>query len=50
MIDHRTGNTRVLGENILVPPNNQGRLTPLYNQGDDGDNPAKDGVSTRSGA
>lgn len=46
MIDHRTGRVRMLGENILVPPNNQGRLTPLYNQGDDGDNPSKGGVST----
>jgi Domain of unknown function (DUF4331) len=46
MIDHRNGKTRVLGENLLVPPNNQGRVTPLYNQGDDGDNPAKEGVSS----
>jgi Domain of unknown function (DUF4331) len=46
MIDHRTGAMRVLGENILVPPNNQGRLTPFYNQGDNGDNPAKEGVSS----
>jgi hypothetical protein len=46
MIDHRDGKSRVLGKNVLVPPNNQGRLTPLYNQGDDGDNPAKEGVST----
>jgi Domain of unknown function (DUF4331) len=29
----------------MVPPNNQGRATPFYNQGDNGDNPAKDGVS-----
>jgi hypothetical protein len=35
----------VLGTGI-VPPNNQGRATPFYNQGDNGDNPAKDGVST----
>ena len=35
----------VLGRGI-VPPNNQGRATPFYNQGDNGDNPAKDGVST----
>ncbi len=31
-----------------VPPNNQGRATPFYNQGDNGDNPAKDGVATRA--
>ena len=30
----------------IVPPNNQGNATPFYNQGDNGDNPAKDGVST----
>ena len=29
-----------------VPPNNQGRATRFYNQGDDGNQPAKDGVST----
>jgi hypothetical protein len=31
-----------------VPPNNQGNATPYYNQGDNGENPAKDGVSTAS--
>jgi hypothetical protein len=30
----------------VVPPNNQGIATPLYNQGDDGSNPAKDGVAS----
>ncbi|MEO1251314.1 MAG: DUF4331 domain-containing protein [Pseudomonadota bacterium] len=39
----------VLGEGkrdgLVVPPNNQGRLTPFYNQNDDGDMPAKEGVS-----
>ncbi len=29
----------------FVPPNNQGNATPSYNQGDNGENPAKDGVS-----
>lgn len=28
-----------------VPPNNQGNATPKYNQGDNGDNVAKDGVA-----
>lgn len=28
-----------------VPPNNQGNATPFYNQGDNGENPAKDGVA-----
>ncbi len=27
-----------------VPPNNQGNATPKYNKGNDGNNPAKDGV------
>jgi Domain of unknown function (DUF4331) len=35
----------VLGKGT-VPPNNQGRATPFYNQGDNGDNPAKDGVAS----
>ena len=29
----------------IVPPNNQGNATPFYNQGDNGENPAKDGVA-----
>lgn len=37
----------VLGEGV-VPPNNQGRVTPLYNQDNFGDAPAKDGVATES--
>jgi hypothetical protein len=44
-VDHRTGQRRVLGRGV-VPPNNQGNATPFYNQGDNGENPAKDGVST----
>ena len=35
----------VLGTGI-VPPNNQGNATPKYNQDNNGNNPAKDGVST----
>jgi hypothetical protein len=35
----------VLGSGV-VPPNNQGIATPFYNQGNDGENPAKDGVSS----
>jgi len=46
--DHRTGTKTVLGNNLMVPPNNQGRVTPFYNQGDDGDNPARGGVATLS--
>ncbi|MEO1240951.1 MAG: DUF4331 domain-containing protein [Pseudomonadota bacterium] len=33
-------------DGLIVPPNNQGLLTPLYNQGNDGDRPAKGGVSS----
>ena len=45
-VDHRKGDkATVLGKGI-VPPNNQGIATPKYNQGDNGENPAKDGVAT----
>ncbi len=44
-IDNRTGARTVLGTGI-VPPNNQGLATPLYNVGNDGNNPAKPGVAT----
>lgn len=40
--------TRVNLGGGVVPPNNQGNATPLYNQGDSGENPAKDGVATAS--
>jgi hypothetical protein len=46
-VDHRTGTKTVLGTGI-VPPNNQGIATPYYNQGDNGENPAKDGVATEA--
>jgi hypothetical protein len=32
----------------LVPPNNEGKATPFYNQGNDGDNPAYPGVEDPS--
>ncbi len=35
----------VLGENLTVPPNNQGLVTPHYNQGENGNLPAKEGVA-----
>src|SRR5439155_14281642 len=47
-LDHRTGARTLLGTGI-VPPNNQGIATPYYNQGDNGENPAKDGVATEAG-
>ena len=43
--DHRTDSRIPLGKGI-VPPNNQGIATPRYNQGDNGENPAKAGVAT----
>lgn len=49
-VDHRPHampKATVLGTGI-VPPNNQGIATPLYNQGDNGENPAKDGVATEA--
>lgn len=52
-IDDKTGKVKyvpvprstVIGTG-LVPPNNQGNATPFYNEGDNGENPAKDGRST----
>ena len=47
-VDHRKGASHkpvLLGSGV-VPPNNEGIATPKYNQGDNGDNPAKDGVAT----
>jgi hypothetical protein len=46
-IDYRTGRPTVLGKGI-VPPNNQGIATPKYNQNDDGEQPAKDGVANEN--
>src|SRR5262249_50873838 len=44
-VDHRTGTRTPLGSGI-VPPNNQGIATPFYNQNNDGNMPARDGVAT----
>jgi hypothetical protein len=41
------GTSTVLGTGI-VPPNNQGLATPHYNVGDNGNNPAKPGVTAAS--
>ena len=46
-VDHRSGTKALLGRGI-VPPNNQGIATPYYNQGNNGENPAKDGVATEA--
>jgi Domain of unknown function (DUF4331) len=45
-VDHRQNDRRTLLGTGTVPPNNQGIATPFYNQGNDGNNPAKDGVAT----
>jgi hypothetical protein len=45
LTDHRTGRQVVLGDNLVTPPNNQGRVTPLYNRRNDGDLVAKAGVT-----
>jgi hypothetical protein len=39
------GQTEVLGTNLLVPPNNQGLVTPHYNLGGNANNLAKEGVN-----
>ena len=46
-VNHRTGNRTLLGTGI-VPPNNQGIATPFYNQSNNGDNRARDGVATEA--
>jgi Domain of unknown function (DUF4331) len=45
-VDHRQREHRTLLGKGTVPPNNQGIATPFYNQGNNGNNPAKDGVAT----
>jgi Domain of unknown function (DUF4331) len=44
-VDRRTGQRTPLGKGV-VPPNNQGNATPFYNQDNNGENPARDGVAT----
>jgi hypothetical protein len=43
---HNCSGARTLLGTGIVPPNNQGIATPFYNQGDNGENPAKDGRAT----
>src|SRR6202048_1011217 len=45
--DRRAG-VEVLGKNLNVPPNNQGLVTPHYNQGENGNLRAKEGVADPS--
>jgi Domain of unknown function (DUF4331) len=46
-VNRRTGERLVLGGGT-VPPNNQGNATPRYNQMDNGEQPAKDGVANEA--
>jgi hypothetical protein len=46
-VDNRAGTSVVLGTG-KVPPNNQGIATPFYNEGNNGENPARKGVSSRT--
>lgn len=47
-VDHRQHDARTLLGTGTVPPNNQGIATPFYNQGNNGNNRAKDGVATEA--
>jgi hypothetical protein len=42
------GRVQVLGDNLVVPPNNQGLVTRHYNQGENGNLPAKEGAADPS--
>jgi Domain of unknown function (DUF4331) len=46
-VDRRSNRSTELGSGV-VPPNNQGNATPFYNQADNGENPARDGVATEA--
>ncbi|HET9358213.1 MAG TPA: DUF4331 domain-containing protein [Vicinamibacterales bacterium] len=46
-VDRRSGQRFTLGSGV-VPPNNQGNATPFYNQNNNGESPARDGVATDS--
>jgi hypothetical protein len=45
-VDNKNGNISTFLGSGVVPPNNQGIATPFYNQGDNGNNPARTGVTT----
>ncbi|MGH9835725.1 MAG: DUF4331 domain-containing protein [Blastocatellia bacterium] len=44
-VDNRTGLASFIGSGV-VPPNNQGNATPFYNEGNNGENPARKGVAS----
>jgi Domain of unknown function (DUF4331) len=47
-VDHRNNDLRTVLGTGIVPPNNQGIATPFYNQVNNGNNPAKNGVATEA--
>ncbi len=47
-VDHRRHGKKVVLGTGMVPPNNQGIATPFYNQGDNGEMPARGGVPTEA--
>src|SRR5258707_2684369 len=47
-VEHRHGDRCTLLGTGVVPPNNEGIATPLYNQDNDGNKPARDGVATEA--
>jgi len=46
-VDHRHHSRVCLGSGV-VPPNNEGNATPFYNQDNNGEKPARDGVATEA--
>ncbi|MGH9936334.1 MAG: DUF4331 family protein, partial [Blastocatellia bacterium] len=46
-VDNRAGTLTAIGRGV-VPPNNQGNATPFYNEGNNGEMPARKGVATRT--
>ncbi|MGH9847128.1 MAG: DUF4331 domain-containing protein, partial [Blastocatellia bacterium] len=44
-LDNRNGTLTLIGQGV-VPPNNQGNATPEYNEGSNGEMPARKGVAT----
>ena len=44
----KKGKGTTIFSNVLVPPNNQGLVTRFYNQGDSGENRAREGVALAS--
>jgi len=47
-VDHRHDDFATFLGSGVVPPNNQGIATPFYNQDNNGENPARDGVATEA--